>query len=290
MASNEIQFTDWSKEVPTEHHEVQVIKESLYPVFELDSHRVASPTHYITQTAESNENKTEKKTFCTAYKWWILILCIVSIGLLIICIVLSILFAKKYNKTNATPVTSTTTTTTTSITRSTSATTLQTADPICGYGETLLTFDDLQFPFYGDIPDGYQNFNWDNAGAIRIDALPVSGYHTAVVSGTYALYNTNAFPMNMSRVNGSRFTLHSAALTAAWNDNLQLRVIGYRSNIVVANNTFTLQVFTVSNLTFHGYSALDTAVFSSSGGTNNPYVLNFTGFQFAMDNLCLSFT
>ncbi len=97
--------------------------------------------------------------------------------------------------------------------------------------------------------------------------------------------------MTMTNATTSLFTLHSAAAAAAWNDNLELTIVGYRSNVVIANNTFILQVFTVSYLTFSGYSQLDTAVFSTSGGTLNPNVNGTgSGTHFAMDNLCLSFT
>lgn len=97
--------------------------------------------------------------------------------------------------------------------------------------------------------------------------------------------------MSMQTANGSLITLYSAAVAAAWMDNLQLTVVGYHSNAIIINNTFTLQVFTLSNLTFSGYQGLDTITFTTSGGTQNAVVnANLTGRFFGMDNICLSFT
>jgi hypothetical protein len=95
--------------------------------------------------------------------------------------------------------------------------------------------------------------------------------------------------MKMTSANGCLMTLYSLAVAAAWYDNLQLTIVGYNSNVVIVTNTYTLQVFTVSYINFTGYSGLDTIVFSTSGGTQNAAV-NYTGTQFGMDNIYLSFT
>ncbi len=139
------------------------------------------------------------------------------------------------------------------------------------------------------IPSGYNNINWANGYTIAKYYYAVSGYNTGVVSGNQTSYNGGGSPMTMTNAISSFFTLHSAAAAASEYDNLQLTIVGYRSNVVIANNTFILQVLTVSYLTFSGYSQLDTAVFTTSGGTQNPNVTG-SGTHFAMDNLCLSFT
>jgi hypothetical protein len=116
-----------------------------------------------------------------------------------------------------------------------------------------------------------------------------SGYYTGIVSGSETVFNAYAYPLTMQSVYDCPFTLNSAAAAAAWNDNLQLTVVGYSSNVVIISNTFTLQVFTVTNLTFIGYSGLDTVIFSTSGGTQDANVAS-SGTQFAMDNIFLTFT
>ncbi|CAF0840051.1 unnamed protein product [Adineta steineri] len=157
--------------------------------------------------------------------------------------------------------------------------------PVCGNRSKLLTFDDLSSG--EQIPNGYNGINWNNTYAQSI-YYGANGYATGTVSGNSTSYNGYGNPMTMTGANGTLFTLNSAAVAAAWNDNLQLTVVGYRSNAVIANNTFILQVFTVSYITFYGYAGLDTAIFSTSGGTLNPNVTG-TGEHYAMDNLCLSF-
>lgn len=96
----------------------------------------------------------------------------------------------------------------------------------------------------------------------------------------------NAFenPLTIQSINGNRFSLYAASVAAAWNDNLQLTVVGYRSDVPVINTSFTLSVFTITNIEFNGYVELDKVIFSSSGGTTNSMVA-YLGKQFAMDNV-----
>jgi hypothetical protein len=115
-----------------------------------------------------------------------------------------------------------------------------------------------------------------------------SGYYTATVSGNNLLYNAYGNPLNMTTADGRLFTLNSAVVAAAWRDNLTLTVTGYHSGAIIQDQTFILQVFTASYLNFIGYSELDTVVFSTSGGTQDPNVA-YPGTQFAMDNICLTF-
>jgi hypothetical protein len=95
--------------------------------------------------------------------------------------------------------------------------------------------------------------------------------------------------MSMTSANGCLITLYSLAVAAAWNDNLQLTIVGYNSNVTIITSNYTLQVFTVSYITFTGYTGLDTITFTTSGGTQNPVVVG-SGKHFGMDNICLSFT
>jgi hypothetical protein len=103
------------------------------------------------------------------------------------------------------------------------------------------------------------------------------------------MYNRHGAPMSMTSANGCLITLYSLAVAAAWNDNLQLTIVGYNSNETIITSTYTLHVFTASFLTFTGYTGLDTIVFTASGGTQDPNVGN-SGTHFAMDNIYLSFT
>jgi hypothetical protein len=103
------------------------------------------------------------------------------------------------------------------------------------------------------------------------------------------MFNGFGNPMTMTSNNSCLMTLYSLAAASAWCDNLQLTIVGYKSNVIIVTNTYTLQVFTVSYLTFTGYTGLDTIIFTTSGGTKNPVLIG-NGTQFGMDNIYLSFT
>jgi hypothetical protein len=107
--------------------------------------------------------------------------------------------------------------------------------------------------------------NWTNVYAYTVTAN-TSGYYTGVVSGNTTSYNAYGDTVAMTSMTGSLFTLYSIAAAAAWCYNLQLTVVGYNSNTIIANNTFTLQIYTVAYLIFSGYSGLDKVTFTTSGG------------------------
>jgi hypothetical protein len=158
----------------------------------------------------------------------------------------------------------------------------------CAGNGTLATFDDLPGDLLA-VPNCYHNISWGNEYYInRYFYGNASGYYTATVSGNNSLYDGDGNPMNMTSANGRLFILNSVVVAAAWYDNLLLAVTGYHSGAIIRNQTFILQVFTASYINFSGYSGLDTVVFSTSGGTRNPYVVG-NGMHFAMDNVCLTF-
>jgi hypothetical protein len=103
------------------------------------------------------------------------------------------------------------------------------------------------------------------------------------------MYNSRGASMSMTSSNSNLINLQSLAVAAAWNDNLQLTIVGYNSNVTIITSNYTLQVFTVSFLTFTGYTGLDTIIFTTSGGTQDPNV-GGSGTYIAVDNICLSFT
>lgn len=143
-----------------------------------------------------------------------------------------------------------------------------------------MTFDDLSTG--GPVPDGYHGIRWINAW--YADKRIFGNY-----SGEYVSYNRNGLMMMMeSAEKNKRFTFKSIAIAAAWNDNLQLEIIGYRDDTLITNHTFTLQVFAVSHLDFNDDTALDKVTFQTYGGTKNPHVYGF-GQEFIMDNICLVF-
>lgn len=151
---------------------------------------------------------------------------------------------------------------------------------------TPITFDDLTNATA--ISNGYRNINWTNAYTVFIPTN-TTGYYTATVSKNYTSFNVGGNIMTMTSANGSLINLYSAAFASAWRDNLELTITGYNSNTVIANNTFILQVFSLSNLTLVGYVGLDKITFITSNGTPRTG-LSLTGSQYAMDNVFLTFT
>ena len=105
----------------------------------------------------------------------------------------------------------------------------------------------------------------------------------------YVAFNKNGRPMILtSSLHGRFFSLKSSVAAAVWNDDIHLQVVGYRSETVVANFTYVLQVVTTSTLNFSGYTKLDKAVLKISAGHRNPDV-DRSSQEFAMDNICVEF-
>ncbi|CAF1604262.1 unnamed protein product [Adineta ricciae] len=91
----------------------------------------------------------------------------------------------------------------------------------CGNGCALLTFDDLSS--LANVSNGYDNINWNYT----------------FECGKWTV------------------TENFTSIAAAYKDNLQLNVVGYRSNSTTTNRTSTFEVFSIFNITFIGYSCLD---------------------------------
>ena len=155
---------------------------------------------------------------------------------------------------------------------------------VCPATATIINFDDISAEA---VPSGYNNLVWTNGKAYTTTAS--NGYYTGAVSRPNSVMNPNGTPMTIASANSQSFTLYSLVIAAAWYDDLQLTVVGYKSNIVIATSTFTLQVFTASYLSFSGFSGLDKVIFTTSGGTKNSAVTG-SGTHFSMDNICLTFT
>lgn len=159
--------------------------------------------------------------------------------------------------------------------------------------QTLITFDDL-LPQSNDglIPNGYANLEWISFGVLDPQDYPGDsvGYLNGVVSQKHVAFNAYANSDGTTtgsfRAPGYGFDLKSAHLTAAWNDGLQVRVIGLAGGVATYDNTFTLDTSgpRLVNFNYHG---IDRVEFISYGGLphGNP---GSGGTQVAMDNLVIS--
>lgn len=159
---------------------------------------------------------------------------------------------------------------------------------LCGITASaeVLTFDDLPGT-QGVIPNGYGGLNWSNFGYVDGPVVaPNSGYNNAWVSCCNTAYNefgTAAMTMDP-------FTFNSAYFTGAWNDGLNITIVGKLGGVTEDTTSFTVNTSGPTLETFN-WSNIDELDFSSSGGTPNPsYAPYGVGTQFAMDNMTINET
>ncbi|MCX6345307.1 MAG: PEP-CTERM sorting domain-containing protein [Armatimonadetes bacterium] len=158
-----------------------------------------------------------------------------------------------------------------------------------------LTFEDLQslaavanpWYSYGKIaqaPNGYGGLNWQNLWVMDVNTYtwsPTSGYRNGAVSGAMVAYNSGGTSLSML-ASSTPFTLHSAYLTGAWNNNLTVQAVGYRSNVQIYSKTVTVSALSPT-LVSYDFANVDKITWNSWGGTNAG--LGGSGNPFAMDNL-----
>jgi len=159
-----------------------------------------------------------------------------------------------------------------------------------------LTFDDLPNPLIteggsvGYITNGYAGFQWDNfdynypaLGGIRGNTNS-TGYQNGLVSSPYVAFNGYGGP---ARISGRLFNLDSAYLTAAWNDGLQVEVLGSLEGVLIYDNTYTAETSSPVPINFN-YLGIDSVTFISTGGTPNVRYGGAYGTQFVLDNLTVT--
>jgi len=145
----------------------------------------------------------------------------------------------------------------------------------------LINFDDL-LGSQRAVATGYQNMTWSNFFFLDALALDQSnGYTAGVVSVPKVAYNADGAPATMSA--SAPFAFLSAYLTAAWNDNLQLEVLGYNGDSLSYDNIYKLSATTPTLIAFN-YVGVTSVQFISSDGTPHPGY-NGSGAQFVMDDL-----
>jgi PEP-CTERM motif len=171
------------------------------------------------------------------------------------------------------------------------------ASLLCGSvsgAQHVITFDDLRLSsFGGPIPNGYAGLQWENFGVLAPQDYPIDpvGYLNGMVSPRHVAFNGYANLDGSTtggfRSEGMAFDLKSAYLTAAWNDDLQLVVSGYRRGVLKYRNTYTLDTSDPQWVAFD-YQEIDRVVFLSFGGTPHTGQLGVSGTQLAVDNLVIA--
>ncbi|CAF1049934.1 unnamed protein product [Adineta steineri] len=148
----------------------------------------------------------------------------------------------------------------------------------------LSTLADDQEP----IPFLYYGLEWSNGGYLMSSKYPGNGYFTALSSGQYVGYNGNGNPMSIGA--GALSSLHtfnikSFVAAAAWNNHLELLIIGERSGVSVHSKTITLQTKLATTIILD-WNSIDKIIFRTYGGIDAN--LGGNGLHFAMDNLCIT--
>jgi hypothetical protein len=150
---------------------------------------------------------------------------------------------------------------------------------------TTINFDDL--PGSATIIQSpYEGLNWDNFSAGNLGGiLPDSGYPNGTVSPNNIALNRFGAPASISLGGQGTFDLNSAFLTGAWNDGLNVNVVGFLDGVSVYNNTYTVSAYAPTLVTFD-YLGVDSVTFSSYGGDH--VFLEGSGSQFVMDDLVIN--
>ena len=154
--------------------------------------------------------------------------------------------------------------------------------------DMVLTFEDVGVSSDADIPDGYKGFDWDNfLVKDASSSLTETGYGNGRVSGDWVAYNDSSFG-KQALVSSTAFNFVGAYLTGAWNDGLNINVIGYRDGSEVYDTTVVASAFTPTWFEFN-YLNVDALRFISSGGTPvSDWAILGSGVQFAMDDFTVS--
>ncbi|HEY3856554.1 MAG TPA: choice-of-anchor tandem repeat GloVer-containing protein, partial [Verrucomicrobiae bacterium] len=145
----------------------------------------------------------------------------------------------------------------------------------------LITFDKL--PKLGaPVPNGYFGLKWDGfycATASNFDAP--NGFLPGTVSTNNVAYNFGGANAGIS--SSTSFNLLSTYLTAAWNDNLQIEVQGYKGSALNYDNSYTLSATSPTLITFN-FMDVTSVRFIAFGGTPHPGYEG-AGTEFALDNM-----
>jgi hypothetical protein len=154
----------------------------------------------------------------------------------------------------------------------------------------VVTFDDLpdlskKWVTMSPISNGYDGFNWDNFYYISYNPkVANSGFDKGRVSGKNLAFNGNAAAASIT--NTSAFNFTGAYLTAAWKNDLTVKVVGLLGGVEKYATTVNVGYENPTWFNFN-YTGIDRLNFSSSGGIAPNFQSEYhdpTNQHFAMDN------
>ncbi len=142
----------------------------------------------------------------------------------------------------------------------------------------LITFNNTNTTAEQPLYPGYGGLDWQNVQTMNTNwwvsmGAPINGYVSgAVAPPTVAWVPSDGFFSNTATAtisSGTPFSFESAALTSAWNDNLQLQVTGYLNGQIVGSQSVTLNPWSPTIVNFN-FPQVDTVKMVASGGTYDP--------------------
>lgn len=147
----------------------------------------------------------------------------------------------------------------------------------------MLGFDDLPGT-ENPIPNGYKGLTWSNyfwyLDGVNYGGNP-SGYQNGVVSPNNVAFNAYEEPVSMSAA--APWYVLDGYVTAAWNDNLEISIVGSLAGNPVISGDFFIGPLGPTYFYATGVVWIDTLTFTTSGGTNHGY--GGSGTHFALDDL-----
>lgn len=158
-----------------------------------------------------------------------------------------------------------------------------------GVGRSLastLTFDEIDAGTGTQLSNGYFGLDWNNFYVLNApNYTPASGYLNGMVSPENVAFNGFGNDASFSMGSGT-FTLTSFYATAAWQDGLTLRVLGRNDGANLYSESFTLDSFAPTKLTFN-WAGIDEVYIATANGVENPDYSG-DGKHVAFDNLVIN--
>ncbi|PTY08730.1 PEP-CTERM sorting domain-containing protein [Opitutaceae bacterium EW11] len=145
----------------------------------------------------------------------------------------------------------------------------------------LVDFDDLP-PAPGDwIPSDYHGMHWYNFQYLTGNTLPGSGYEVGTISPGNVAYN--GFGQPAVFWDDAPFDLTSLFLTAAWNDDLSVTLLGFSRGELAYDRSLTVSTDKPTFVFLDWYN-VDVVYLATSGGIPNPDSIG-VGTHVAIDNM-----
>jgi len=142
--------------------------------------------------------------------------------------------------------------------------------------QVVIQFDDLPSAEKENliIPNKYKELNWTRISygheLFLENKFPKSGYVTSFMPGgsPHIAYFYEEAGISV-KDSDKTFTLISFTACAAWNDDMELTIKGYRNSIEIDTHTITL-LFGEPQLILFNWKDIDKVTFKPSGGRIHP--------------------